>query len=66
MKKNLKKLRLNRETLALLDSQIASAQAGGAAAVAIVTSCTYPCNCETGCSDVEACIGTQQTIIVAD
>jgi hypothetical protein len=65
MKKNGKKLRLNRETLALLDSQMASAQAGAAAA-AIVTSCTYPCGCETGCSDAEACIGTQQTIIVAD
>ena len=66
MKKNFKKLRLNRETLALLDSQMATARAGRAAAAAIVTSCTYPCACETGCSDVEACIGTEQTIIAAE
>jgi hypothetical protein len=63
MKKNLKKLRLNRETLALLDGQIAAARAGKAAAAAIVTSCTYPCNCETGCSDCDACLGTQQTVV---
>jgi hypothetical protein len=64
MKKSSKKLRLHRETLALLDSSAISTLVGGAAA-AIVTSCTYPCNCPTGCSDEEACLGTQQTIIVA-
>ena len=50
MKKNLKKLRLNRETLALLDSK---AVFGGAAA--IDTSCTEPCGCATGCSEEQAC-----------
>ena len=56
MKKNLKKLRLNRDTIALLDSHLASTPVGGAAA--IVTSCTYPCNCPTGCSDEQACMET--------
>ncbi|HEX4495329.1 MAG TPA: hypothetical protein VIE43_06655 [Thermoanaerobaculia bacterium] len=58
MKKNSKKLRLHRETLALLDSSaISTLVVGGAAA--IVTSCTSPCTCETGCSDAEACLGTE-------
>ena len=48
MKKNLKKLRLHRETLVHLDANVASARA---IAAAIETSCTYPCNCPTGCSD---------------
>ncbi len=55
MKKNLKKLRLHRETLVHLDANIASARA---AAEAVVTSCTYPCGCPTGCSDEQACIET--------
>ena len=55
MKKNLKKLRLHRETLALLDSKVASARG---AAAAVVTSCTYPCGCPTGCSDEQACMET--------
>jgi hypothetical protein len=57
MKKNLKKLRLHRDTLAILDPREVSPLRGGAAA-AIVTSCTYPCNCEPGCSAEEVCIGT--------
>ena len=57
MKKNVKKLRLHRDTLALLDPKMLVA--GQAAAnVAVVTSCTYPCNCPTGCSEVEICIET--------
>lgn len=50
MKKNPKKLRLNRETLALLESK---AVFGGAA---IDTSCTEPCGCATGCSEEQACM----------
>lgn len=51
MKKNLKKkLRLHRETLALLESK---AVLGG-----YVTSCTYPCDCPTGCSEEQACMDT--------
>ncbi|HYU33998.1 MAG TPA: hypothetical protein VEW48_17730 [Thermoanaerobaculia bacterium] len=57
MKKNLKKLRLNRETLALLDSRVVPAPLGGAAA-AIVTSCTYPCDCPTGCTADQPCLET--------
>lgn len=54
MKKNLKKkLHLHRETLALLESKVVS---GGAAAV--VTSCTYPCDCPTGCSAEQPCMET--------
>jgi hypothetical protein len=56
MKKNLKKLRLHRETLAVLDSKVASARG---AMAAVVTSCTYPCGCPTGCSDEQACMGTE-------
>ncbi len=56
MKKNVKKLRLHRDTLALLDPKVVAAHVGGAAAV--VTSCTYPCNCPTGCSDEQMCIET--------
>jgi hypothetical protein len=56
MKKNTKKLRLHRETLSLLDSQIFFVR--GAAEAAFVTSCTYPCGCPTGCSDEQACIET--------
>jgi dihydroorotase-like cyclic amidohydrolase len=49
MKKNLKKkLRLHRETLALLESKAVS---GG-----YVTSCTYPCDCPTGCSAEQPCM----------
>jgi hypothetical protein len=59
MKKNLSKLRLHRETLAQLDAPHLAVV--GRAAQAIVTSCTYPCGCETGCSDAEACLGTDQT-----
>jgi hypothetical protein len=58
MKKNVKKLRLNRDTIALLDSHLVSTPLGGGAAAAIVTSCTYPCDCPTGCSDEQACLGT--------
>jgi natural product precursor len=53
MKKNPKKLRLNRETLALLDAKSMSPVVGG-----IETSCTYPCGCPTGCSDEQICMGT--------
>jgi hypothetical protein len=53
-KKNAKKLHLHRDTLVLLDRQSASA-VGGRVAVAIETSCTEPCGCNTGCSDGEAC-----------
>lgn len=56
MKKNLKKLRLNRETLVLLESTVVAGPRGAAAA--IVTSCTYPCDCQTGCTDDQPCIGT--------
>lgn len=55
MKKSLKKLRLHRETLALLDSKVVFVRG---AAAAVVTSCTYPCGCPTGCSDEQACIET--------
>lgn len=60
MKKNLKKkLRLNRETLALLESTVVS---GGAA---VVTSCTYPCDCPTGCTEEQPCMGagTEATLL---
>jgi hypothetical protein len=53
MKKNLKKLRLNRETLAHLDAQAIS---GGRVALAIVTSCTYPCDCQPGCTADNPCL----------
>ena len=56
MKKNPKKLRLNRETLALLESKVV---VGGAA---VVTSCTYPCNCPDSCSDAQACITGVETV----
>ncbi len=52
MKKNPKKLRLSRETLALLESK---AVAGGAA---YVTSCTYPCDCPGGCTEEQPCMAT--------
>jgi hypothetical protein len=55
MKKNPKKLRLNRDTLAVLAGAV-SAPANGFQA-AIDTSCTYPCGCETGCSAEQACLG---------
>lgn len=60
MKKNLKKkLRLNRETLALLESTVVS---GGAP---VVTSCTYPCDCPTGCTEEQPCmgVGTETTLL---
>jgi hypothetical protein len=57
MKKNLKKLRLHRDTLAILDPKVMSPLRGGAAA-AIETSCTQPCGCEPGCSGDQVCIGT--------
>lgn len=53
MKKNLRKLRLHRETLVLLDAKVVSA--GAAGDVAFMTSCTEPCNCDTGCSLEVAC-----------
>ncbi len=53
MKKNLKKLRLHRETLALLDRQVVSA---GREFAAVVTSCTYPCDCQPGCTADEPCL----------
>ena len=56
MKKNLKKLRLNRETLVLLESTVVAGPRGAVAAV--VTSCTYPCDCQTGCTDDQPCMGT--------
>jgi hypothetical protein len=55
VKKNPKKLRLNRDTVAVLAGAV-SAPANGFAA-AIDTSCTYPCGCETGCSNEQACLG---------
>jgi hypothetical protein len=55
MKKNTEKLRLHRETLSLLDSNMAFVRGAQAA---VVTSCTYPCGCPTGCSDEQECIGT--------
>src|SRR3569623_1056761 len=58
MKKNVKKLRLNRDTIALLDSHLISTPKGGGAAAAIETSSTYTCDCPTGCSDEQACIGS--------
>jgi hypothetical protein len=58
MKKNPKKLRLHRDTLTLLDPKAVAVPVGGAAEVAIVTSCTYPCGCPTGCSDEQACLET--------
>lgn len=61
MKKNVKKLRLNRDTIALLDSHLVSTPVGGADA-GYVTSCTYPCDCPTGCSDEQACMGTATVI----
>jgi hypothetical protein len=54
MKKNLKKLHLHRDTLVLLDPKAVSIPFCGAAE-AVVTSCTYPCGCPTGCSDEQAC-----------
>ena len=54
MKKNLKKLRLHRETLVLLDSKMVSARG----AAAIVTSCTEPCGYPGGCSEEQACMET--------
>jgi len=57
MKKNLKKLRLHRDTLAHLDPKEISLLRGGAAAL-IQTSCTEPCGCEPGCSVDQVCIGT--------
>ncbi len=54
MKKNPKKLRLSRETLALLDSQVVASRD----ALAIQTSCTYACDCPTGCSAEQACLDT--------
>lgn len=57
MKKNPKKLRLHRDTLALLDPKAISVPFGGAEE-ANKTSCTYPCGCPTGCTDDEPCIET--------
>lgn len=54
MKKNVKKLRLHRETLAVLETRTVT----GGAVEAYVTSCTYPCGCPTGCSDEQACMDT--------
>jgi len=48
MKKNPKKLRLHRETLAHLDPQAVSA--GRAEPIGFVSSCTYPCDCQPGCT----------------
>ena len=56
MKKNLKKLRLHRETLAHLDAQAIS---GGRVAVMVVTSCTYPCDCQPGCTADNPCLETE-------
>jgi hypothetical protein len=55
MKKSLQKLRLHRETLALLNAREIPARGG---VEANKTSCTYPCGCPTGCSDEQACIET--------
>jgi hypothetical protein len=52
MKKNVKKLSLHRETLAILETRTIT----GGAVAAIQTSCTYPCGCPTGCSDEQACM----------
>ena len=58
MKKNPKKLRLHRETVALLEFRVVAGPYGGTAALAgIETSCTEPCGCPTGCSDEQACMG---------
>lgn len=53
MKKNLKKLRLHRETLARLDFGVV----GGGTTPADVTSCTYPCDCQPGCTADNPCLG---------
>jgi hypothetical protein len=59
MKKNLKKkLRLHRETLALLESK---AVLGG-----VWTSCTEPCGCDTGCSAEQPCTNTGVETVVLD
>jgi hypothetical protein len=55
-KKSPRKLRLNRDTLVLLDPQTAANAIGGNEANK--TSCTYPCACPTGCTDDQPCIGT--------
>lgn len=57
MKKNLKKLRLHRDTLALLDPKTISVPFGGLEA-ANKTSCTQPCNCPTGCTEDQPCLET--------
>jgi hypothetical protein len=57
MKKNPKKLRLHRDTLALLDPKVLGDPVGGAMA-AVITSCTYPCDCPTGCTADQPCLET--------
>lgn len=57
MKKNPKKMRLHRDTLALLDPRAVTIPVGRAE-MAIVTSCTYACACPTGCSDEQMCQDT--------
>lgn len=52
-KKTPSKLRLNRDTLLLLDPKTASLAVGG-----VITSCTYPCECPTGCTEDQPCIAT--------
>jgi hypothetical protein len=47
------KLRLSRDTLLLLDPKSVSLAVGG-----VITSCTYPCECPTGCTDDQPCLGT--------
>lgn len=53
MKKNPKKLRLNRDTLAILAGAVSAA---GEIQLGYQTSCTYACDCPTGCSDEQMCI----------
>jgi hypothetical protein len=56
MKKSPRKLRLNRDTLVHLDPQAAAVALGGTEQ-GVVTSCTYPCACPTGCTDDQPCLG---------
>jgi hypothetical protein len=58
MKKNLKKLRLSRETLTHLDVRGGVARAADTigAEPGIVTSCTQPCGCPGGCSEEDICV----------
>jgi hypothetical protein len=53
-KKSPRKLRLNRDTLVLLDPRTASVAVGGVEENK--TSCTSPCGCPTGCTEDQPCM----------